>query len=393
MDRNKKYRVLLSIVAISFIQGLQYSVSPVLGQIQEHFPDVNVNLVQMLITGPALLAMVIALISGVLVVKISKKRLLVFGSLVAGVTGFVPLLADSFYLLFACRILYGIGLGLATALNTAVVAEFFEGEERTSAMGIQAASVGAGMVVTTTLAGMLGRHGFTWAYATHLIGFISMIVIAVMLPETGTVKVTGKEKIRLNADVFKISFLGLLEFLFLMSFTTNIAMHLSGNLAADPAASGTLTGVFSAAQIVMGLVLGKVSKITGRFTLPAAMGSFVLGGILLVLFPGSMAPLLVGAVLCGFSQGMFIPTAMVNISNAVPPVATAMGSACFTCFMCAGQLLSPTVLNGLSGIFFGDSATGHVYVIATVGMALAAVLAVLLVGTLKQYQQEKRRKI
>lgn len=383
MDTGKKFKVIISIVAISFIQGLQYSVSPVLGQIQEHFPDVNVSLVQMLITGPALLAMVIALVSGWLVVKVTKKQLLVFGSFVAGVTGFVPLLADNFWLLFVCRILYGVGLGLATALNTAVVAEFFEGDERTSAMGVQAASVGAGMVAATTLAGVLGKHGFTWAYATHTIGFISMILIAALLPETGTVKVSGTEKIRLNADVFKISFLGLLEFLFLMSFTTNIAMHISGSLAGDTGASGTLTGIFSGAQIVMGLVLGKVSKVTGRYTLPTAMLSFVLGGILLILFPGSMAPLMVGAALCGFSQGMFIPTAMVGVSNAVAPVATAMASACFTCFMCAGQLISPTLLNSASGVIFGDSSTGHVYLIATVGMAVSAVLAVLINRTVK----------
>lgn len=383
MDTGKKIRVFISIVAISFLQGLQYSVSPVLGQIQEHFQGVDVSLVQMLITGPALLAMVIALISGGLVVKVTKKQLLIFGSFVAGITGFLPLLADSFALLFACRILYGIALGLATALNTAVVADFFEGDERTTAMGIQAASVGAGMVAATTLAGMLGKHGFTWAHWTHAIGFVSMILIAVMLPETGTAKVTSTEKIRLNADVFKVSILGMLEFLFLISFTTNIAMHLGGSLAGDTGASGTITGIFSASQIVMGLILGKVSKITGKYTMPAAMVSFVLGAVLLILFPGNLAMLSVGAVLCGFSQGMFIPTAMVAVSNAVTPVATAMASACFTCFMCAGQIISPTVLNGAAGALFGDASTTHVYILAAAGMALSAAAAALTVRTLK----------
>ncbi len=77
-----------------------------------------------------------------------------FASLVAGITGFLPYLSDSFGLLFFSRTFYGVGLGLATALNTAVVAEFFEGDERVSVMGIQAASVGAGMVVVTTVGGM-----------------------------------------------------------------------------------------------------------------------------------------------------------------------------------------------------------------------------------------------
>lgn len=53
MSKGKKIKIIISIAAISFIQGLQYCVSPVLGQIQEHYPDVNISLVQMLITAPA----------------------------------------------------------------------------------------------------------------------------------------------------------------------------------------------------------------------------------------------------------------------------------------------------------------------------------------------------
>ena len=96
MSKAEKAKIYLSIVSISFIQGLQYCVSPVLGQISEHYPDVSVSMVQMLITTPALLSMAVALISGWLVVKISKKRLLVFAALVAGVLGFIPFLSDSF---------------------------------------------------------------------------------------------------------------------------------------------------------------------------------------------------------------------------------------------------------------------------------------------------------
>lgn len=81
-------------------------------------------MIQMLVTAPTFLSIVVAVISGWLVVKISKKKLLVFAGAVAGITGFLPFLSDSFSLLFASRILYGIALGLCIALNTAVVAEF-----------------------------------------------------------------------------------------------------------------------------------------------------------------------------------------------------------------------------------------------------------------------------
>lgn len=377
MEKAKKIKIIIAVVCISFIQGLQYSVSPILGQISEHYPEISASLVQMLITAPALLSIIVSITSGFLVVKISKKKLLLAGSLIAGVTGLLPLLADNFWLLFTSRTVYGIGLGIATTMNVAVVAEFFEGDERVQVMGIQAASVGGGMAVISMLGGILGRNNFATSYFVNIIGFIAFVLLALCLPDTGTEKETENEKIRLNRKVLTIDLFGILEYLFLMTFTTNIAMHISGSLAGNTTVSGNLTGIFSGTQIVIGLVLGVIARRTGKFTIPTAMFSFVIGAALLIAFPSSFPMLAAGAVLCGVSQGMFVPTAVTDISNSVPQVATAMASASFTCAMNFGQLVSPSVLNAASEFFFGETATVHVYTIAMIGMAVSAVLAVI----------------
>ena len=376
MSKAKKTKIIITIICISFTQGLQFCVSPVLGMIQEHFPEVGVSFVQMLVTVPTFLSIVVAIVSGWLVVKVSKKKMLIFAGLTAGITGFLPFLADNFWLLFASRTLYGVALGLCIALNTAVVAEFFEGDERVSVMGIQAASVGAGMVLVTTLGGALGSIDFHYAYYTNVIGFIAMILIALCLPETGTVAVSAENKIELNKDVYKTALIGVVEMLFLITFSTNISMHLSGSLAGSATVSGNLTGIFSGSQIVIGLLLGAVTKITKKYTLPVAMLSFSVGGLLLILFPSNYVLLMVGAVFCGFSQGMFIPTAMVEVSNAVKPTSTAMAAACMTCGNCFGQLISPTLLNATAGAVFGQVTTTNVYIVTVIGMTVAAVIVI-----------------
>lgn len=373
----KKYnkgKLILSIIAISFIQGLQYCVSPVLGEIQEHFSDVNVSLVQMLITAPGIFSMVVALTSGFLVTKISKKKLLLFAAATAGIVGFLPLAADSFALLFVSRILYGMGLGIATTMNAAVVAEFFEGEERVQAMGIQAASVGAGIMTTTTVAGMLGKSGFTHAYYINVIGFISLVLLAFCLPDTGTVSLKKGEKIRLNREVWIIDLFTMLENFFLITFTTNIAMHMAGALKGDTSKAGILTGIFSGSQILIGILLGLVTKIAKKYTLSAAMFSFALGAVILVLFPGNMAMLSVAALFCGFSQGIFIPTASTNIANVVAPSAVALASATLTCSMNLGQIISPFVLNGIVKAAAGSVTTTGVYLASAIGIAVSAIL-------------------
>lgn len=372
MKGTKNIRIYLSIIAISFIQGMQYVVSPVLGDIQAHYPEVDVSVVQMLITAPSLLSMAVALLSGWLVLRVSKKRLLVFAAGLAGVVGFVPYLSDSFWLLLISRTVYGVSLGIAATMNVAVVAEFFEGQDRVRAMGVQSAGIGAGMVVVTTAAGFLGKSGFRASYPVNAIGFVCMAVLLACLPETGCQSAREREKLRLGGRVFGIDFLTLLEICFITTFSTNLAMHLGGALAGSTSVSGLLSACFSAAQMLIGLALGALTRVTKKCTISIAFLCFTAGAALLVLFPASAALLAAAALLCGFSQGIFIPSASTEIANAVPPAATALASATFTCAMNVGQLLSPVILNPLSGALFGAFSTSNVYLTAAIGAALSA---------------------
>lgn len=368
MIKNSKINIKIVIIFMSFCQGLQFSISPVLKKIQDFYPDISVGSIQMLITAPALMAAVIAVLSGWLVTKVSKKKLILLGSLVTGISGLIPFYNTSFILLFMARIFLGIGLGLITALNTAVVAEHFEGKERVAAMGLQGASVGTGMLLITTASGFLGVHRFQFSYFIHILGIIATLIIWRCLPDTGKVVVKNNEKIRLNKKVYMLSLLGMVEFIFLISFSTNIAMHIGGNLAGNPSVAGVITGVFSGVQIIFGLMLSVITKYTKEKTMIVAMSSFGLGALLLVVFPGNYIMLILGAVFCGASQGIFIPQAMYEASNAVSKIATAMAAASITVAMCLGQLVSPVILNGLSKLLFGHIATSNVFAIGTVVM-------------------------
>ena len=373
--KTNKLRIYITIVCISFLQGLQYGPSPVLAAIREHYPDISQSMIQMLITAPALVGMVFALLCGVLVTKISKKKLLLAAAFVAFVSGMVPLLADNFWLLFVMRLIYGFSLGLATALNTAVVAEWFEGDERVIAMGVQSASVGAGIAVITAASGQLGNIDFSRSYFINVIGAVSFILILFCLPDTGTTESEGGKGAKVNSKVFLIALLAFLENLFLISYTTNISMHIEGSFANSASLAGMLTSVFSGAQIVIGLLLGMVSKVTKKATMSAAMFSFAAGAVLLVLFPGSMPMLCIGSFLCGFSQGCFIPTSMVEASNAVPAAAAAMAAGILSSANCLGQLVSPFVLNTIASKMMGSATTGNVYTICAVGMVLSGTAA------------------
>ena len=374
MTQQEKRKLYLVIVCVSFLQGLQFWVSPLLGQISLRFPKVDVSLVQMLVTVPAIVSVFVALGCGWLCTKISKKSLLLLAALICGITGIMPWMKNNFDVLFSSRILYGIALGLSTTLNTAVVANFFHGKGRVKAMGIQAASIGAGMVFITTVAGKIGEQEYRYASWLNLLGLVAFAVIFVCLPDQ-----SREEKpngtIKLNKEVWIVSAFAFLEMFFLITFSTNIAMHLSGNLVGNSTVSGILTGAFSGIQILAGVILGSVTKWTGKLTLSAAMISFAIGACLLVLFPSNFVLLFIGSLFCGFSQGIFVPTGMVTVSNAVDITSCAMASAVFTCAMSLGQFLSPTILNRVAEALFGEMTTRYVFILAASGMMIASILA------------------
>ena len=375
MTKCEKGKILIVIFCISFLQGLQFSLTPVLDKIAAFYGEKEVSSVQMLVTAPALVAVLFSFLTGWLVLKIRKKSLLLFGSLLAGCMGLVPLLYDSFSLLFCTRVLYGICQGLATTLNTAVVADYFEGDERVSVMGIQGASIGIGMVCITTISGWIGSANFRNAYWINLIGFIAFILIMLCMPEQEKSERQNGHTLHLTKEVYIASLFGFLEFIFLTAFSTNIALHIQGPMTGNSKVTGTLLGIFSGVQIVAGLILRRVTHITGKMTMPLAMISFSLGAIMLYLFPSVPVFLAVSSMLCGISQGFFAPTGMVTVSNAVMPEATAMASAVFTGCMSLGQFLSPVCLNTAAKCITGQVGTGSVFIIAAVGMCISAVFA------------------
>ena len=352
MEKSKKIKIIIAVVAISFLQGLQHSVTPMLQSIQDAFPDVKTSLVQMLVSGPGLLAMAVALLSGILVTKISKKKLL----------------------LFACRIVYGITLGLCMSLNGVVVADFFEGQERVQVMGIQAAAVGAGMMIINAGAGTLGASDYHLSYWINLIALIAFILLLLCLPDTGRVVTDRENRISLNKEVFIMGGIGFFFFLFLITFNTNISMHIGGKYAGNSSFAGIVNAVFSLIQIAAGFVLGMVTKLFRRQTMTAALVSFAIGAMILVLFPANAAMLLLGALFCGICQGIFMPTGMVTVTNAVNPQSAAMATAVFSCGIQLGGFVSPIVTNFASDVIFGEEGTGHVFLIASVGMLILAVL-------------------
>lgn len=374
---SKTLKINLVIFLTSYCLALQFVVTPILGNIQKEFSSVSISTTQMLVTVPMLLGAIFALASGLLVRFISKKTLMLLASLICWITGMIPLFFGGFLTLFISRIILGIGLGALTALSASVIADSFEGKKRISAMGLQAASIGGSILLITTLSGFLGNTNYRLSLLVHFPALFAFFAIFFLLEDRGKEVILNSMPFSIDKRLSSLVILSAVEFLFIVSFSTNIAMHITGNLSGNTKIVGGITGIFAASQILAGLLLNKISRYARSYTLSLAMLCFFISASILIFTSNNLFLIVIAAVFAGLSQGIFVPRAMFEAAECVPKEATALAAALVSTGISAGQFTSPIILNSIAKLIYGHIQTTYVFSIGAVIMWIIPFIMIL----------------
>ena len=384
---DKKKRVAASVILIAFAFGLNITgVTPVLGTLSEKYAEYGTSTVQLLQTVQYLLIIAGSFMIGWLTTKFTKKRIAMFGLFVIGVCGMIPFFTENFYVLFATRVLIGFGFGIAGPLNTAIITDFFPPEERAGYMGLHVLGMGIGAMVGNVLGGALAGFGYQTFYLVYGIALISMAAVAVLLIETPPTAMEKGRKMKMNAEVYIISFASLLHTLFINAYNTNIGIYILNEVTENPTVPGMATGINSAAALVVGLLFGRISKMFGNYTMPVSIFTAAAGYAGLLLIPG-MPGVIIASVCCGISLSCFMASGSYLISVSVEPDAVAKASGVFSIIGGIGGLVAPVVMSNAASFITGaDTATGQ-FTVAFGGMILFGIAAVILISL--QSRKEK----
>ncbi len=384
---DKKKRVAASVILIAFAFGLNITgVTPVLGTLSEKYAEYGTSTVQLLQTVQYLLIIAGSFMIGWLTTKFTKKRIVMFGLFVIGVCGMIPFFTENFYVLFATRVLIGFGFGIVGPLNTAIITDFFPPEERAGYMGLHVLGMGIGAMVGNVLGGALAGFGYQTFYLVYGIALISMAAVAVLLIETPPTAMEKGRKMKMNAEVYIISFASLLHTLFINAYNTNIGIYILNEVTENPTVPGMATGINSAAALVVGLLFGRISKMFGNYTMPVSIFTAAAGYAGLLLIPG-MPGVIIASVCCGISLSCFMASGSYLISVSVEPDAVAKASGVFSIIGGIGGLVAPVVMSNTASFITGaDTATGQ-FTVAFGGMILFGIAAVILISL--QSRKEK----
>ncbi len=368
-----KRKTAISVFMVAFAFGLNITgIMPVLSLVSEQYKDYSTTLIQLLQTVPYGLLMAGSAMVGWMTTKWTKKKLQIFGLLVIGISGVMPFFTDSFTVLFLARILIGFGFGIVSPLNTAVIAEVYEPEERAGALGLHVVGMGLGAMSGNLLGAVLAGAGVRYFYLVYAIGFLSALIVAVSQKETSPTPAGKAADAKLNLDVYLISGMSFLHTLFINAYNTNISLYIADTITKDTGASGIATAVNSVFALLVGALFTKISGILKNATLPFSAFAAVAGYTALLFIPG-MSGVIIASALCGVSLSCFMAMASYLLSVIVEKEAVAKASGVFSIVGGIGGLIAPVAMSGLSTAAGGNTPK-HQFTVAAAGMLVLTVL-------------------
>jgi MFS family permease len=382
----------LSVIATS-------AITPVLAMISTHFAgtpnlDVKIGLVS---TIPALFVAICAWPAGWLADKIGLRAVLLVAVGLYGFMGCAPLFLDNLTAIVVTRAGVGILEAAIMTVTTALVADYFHGNDRERWLAVQTGGASVIATIMVIVCGALGDakgmmfEGWRLPFFMYAFGFILffLCLFKVWEPtseERHAVQKASAQFEKANAPdggsafnwwkmvpIYLISFFASTAFYVLL---IQLAFILGSHGFSVGATIGGVMAVMSVCM-ALGAVIFKYLKLP-----PAGkmMVSFILSGVgfFVVSFSQTVGGITIGSAITGFGSGMALPTLITWAVGKLPTHVRARGTGIWQACFFVGQFASPQIIILLKNNFGGISSAVRIY-----GgfMIVAAILA--LIGLIK----------
>ena len=373
-----KTKIKLAIFSSAILMMGVIGIASGLHVIGQHFNTLPQTSIQLLLTLPCIIIIVVNPIIGKLQEYISMKALVLFGVVCFLVGGVVPGFLQSFSMILVFRGILGIGIGTVQVLSSALVAAYFEGDERSKIMGQQTSAQMIGCAVMVFVSGYLALAGWNFTFYVHLLGVISLICVAAFLPYTKPVKGSkadsgNTEKISLTPASLGLAVTLFIFFIGGMILATYLAFFIADKNLGTAADAGQATMVFAIGGFLIGLVFGRIMRFAKNATLSIGLFMGVIA-YLLIAFAPSMGLVYVGSLIYGFSVSVVIASIMVATSMSVKPIAVPLAMSIVITGQNLGSFLCPYIITPLAGLF-GNEVNKYAFITGAILFAVMGLAA------------------
>ena len=349
------------------------AVSPVLELMKEAGlgPEYIVNLV---LTLPPLATAAAGFFIGALSDKIGRVKIFALSLLLFAVSGVSGFFLDNIYAIIGMRLLLGISIAGLLPMASALISEYYEGEQRTRYLGYLGVSNGIGVLILQTLCGVLADFGWQYAFLVYLLGLVALPFVLLCLREPPR---SCAEKAECPVSVpSPLRYAGIYVLVFLPALlmylvAVNLSYYMGGfAVSVSPFWVGLLLGIFGLSSAVSGFLFWRFSRRFSPLSIAGLIFLMEAAGLLLIGASENFLLLTTGLILLGFGMGLGMPNGTAWVSRITPPAVLGryMGGVTVSLYLAlfANSFVSPVVLSvlgdgeyalmfllfaGISGIF------------------------------------------
>ena len=328
------------------------AISPALPKIAEAFAYLPnaVFLVKLMLTIPSLIIAFSAPFAGIIIDKGKRKTLLVTSLILYAITGTTGLYLESIEGFLIARAFLGISVaGIMTSAQT-LIADYYYGEERTKALGLQGTFISFGGVLFVAIAGLLAT--ISWRYPFSLYGLALLLAYPAFL-YIHEPKQKHKEEIIDNLEhstytIHTISIIGICCIVFsgmviFYCIPTQLPFLLQSYGIDSPAKAGAIVSLATLCGGITSFLMPKLKKIISF----ARLGSLSFGLLAIGFFGIQITPsypiILFCALFAGAGIGLLMPSMRLWVITLANPKIRGRSVGFLTSSLYLGQFLSPII--------------------------------------------------
>ena len=368
-----KTLIKLTLLALSSLANLcTGAVSPALPLIQkdlEAHGAVDIGLVvKMMVVMPNVFIAVFAPIFGCFADKIGKLRLLFIALLLYSISGTAGVYLPTIYHILISRAVLGICIAAILTVVTSLMADYFDGPERSSLIGMQTMFMSIGSTVYGFVAGVfadIGWRNIFWLYGMAIVYF-PLAVKFLFNPnssQNGNIGIKTSEKVvQNNVAIFLVCCINLLVMVMFYMIKLQLPYMLYNdpaiNYVSIPKFSGGLHFVkvainaklvaicLSCEVMITTYVAFKYRRFKANrdFSVMCAMGfAFMALSYLMITHSLNFWMILFAMGVCGAGMGMLMPNSTLWVISITKPEKRPLFIGIFNTSTYAGKFLSPFI--------------------------------------------------
>jgi MFS family permease len=303
--------------------------------------------VAMIFTLPALFVVLGGPLIGFLTDRFGRKPVLLFSILLGGLGGSSAVFLNAIGPILVSRALVGLSMAGSMTATNALIADYFEGQDRAKFMGLQSAFTGLMGVIFSLVGGLFAELNWHYAFLSYLPLLLLLPLAWITINEPAVAHIT-KEKLqqdKLKIDIPKIYiysaiFINQLTFLTIPVYIAYFMTLLLQASAWEIGLVGAVSGMFS---FWGGILFQRFIKKTNYLILNLISFLFLGVGFLVLGMAYSWFMVVLGQLIAGFCVGLTVPNLATWLASDVKPGLRGRANGIFVTMLYLGNFLTSLI--------------------------------------------------